>query len=223
MIYWLMGRSEGSRSRVLSQNNGRVFTEATDRSKITNPELVIYNAMDDEMSAGIWVVSNGQQTDSVLNQMTFGSTLETAMRQWRHEPDAPNFTPRITGVVCTNLAAIYPLGMAIIKKSPWGEGSDLQTFQFSQVEKGFGYCLTTYCGDGNPLPPFHGEPLLMPLVGDAEHLGEQYWEALNQENRVSLVVKRLLPGLGTSRVLIFNRYTKMGQAQPDPDGYLVGR
>lgn len=223
MIYWLMGRKEGSRSRVFREEAGRVFTEATDPSKITHPELVLYNAMMEYPAARIWVVSNGRQTDYVIVQMAHGKNLDSAMREWDYEPDSPNYTPRITAVVHTQPEAEYVLEMSIVKKSPWGEESDRQIFQFSRIESGFGYCLTTYSGDGNPLPPFCGEPLLMPILGTPENLGKVYWDYLNTENKVALVAKVIDSSNNTSRVRIFNRYTKMGQAEPDPDGYLVGR
>ncbi len=208
-VYWIMGRSENSRNRVFGVDGTRLFTETADPSKVKDPSLIIYNAMCD--THRYFVVSNGSQTDVVTSGLSAGNTFQGSLRGSKYEPDAPNFTPRITGICSLDLLDRQSpfFGLDIIRKSPWDDEScDRFFYRYDTIEKGFGYCITTYTGDGDPLPSFRGEPLLMPLVGDIDAVLDTYWKALNEENRVALAVKFILLQ-GTSWIKVKNKFTKV--------------
>jgi IMP cyclohydrolase len=204
-IYWIMGRSENSRNRIFSAQMGRVYTEAADPDKLQDPSLIIYNAMAEKR--GRYVVSNGAQTDKVLDVVAHGGTFEYALRHWDPEPDKPNYTPRITAICDIHGSSLVEMSM--VRKSRWGD--ECERFHFAPALGcvGLGYCITTYSGDGNPLPPFVGEPLLMPLDGDTASLAMTYWCVLNEDNRVALVVKTIRPHTGATEVKFFNKYKKV--------------
>ena len=219
-LYWIMGRSANSRNRIFTLGeNGLVATEAADPSKVEDPSLIIYNAMGEEK--GQYVVSNGHQTDAVIAGIVNDGVLESygrlgvtfagVMRSWTYEPDMPNFTSRITAVSSWWLFGkeIRPFSkMSILRKSPWHDGCDRHLYEFEGHGPGFGHCITTYSGDGDPLPSFQGEPILLPLVGSKNKIAETYWNALNVYNTVSLAVK-FIPKDGASETVIINKYCKV--------------
>lgn len=211
--YWIMGRSENSRNRIFSAKRGRLFTEAADSARMKYPSLVIYNAMDEVgyKDQSLFVVSNGDQTDSIIQAVANGEdSVGRVLAERQYEPDEPNFTPRIIGVsYLEGDATSFVTGLSILRKSDFGDACDRFCYQYNEIAPGFGFCLTTYAGDGTPLPPFRGEPLLMPLVGDMQKIAETYWNALNEENRVSLAVKFIEIASETSRIHIINKYRKV--------------
>ncbi|HUX35535.1 MAG TPA: IMP cyclohydrolase [Candidatus Paceibacterota bacterium] len=209
-VYWIMGRSENSRNRVFSSDKGRVFTEAADPAKVNDPSLIIYNAMQEfSLVHKHYVVSNGAQTDGVVESLGGPPYLNCALSRWSHEPDEPNYTPRITALTSIGRFGSF-IQMSIIRKSVFDGRSDHAMYEYQSIAPGFGFCLTTYSGDGNPLPAFRGEPLLMPLEGGIEEIAGTYWGALNEGNRVSLVVKIIedTPDAKSS-VRIINKYKKI--------------
>lgn len=212
-VYVIMGRSENSRNRVFGCEGKRLFTEAADPSKVKDPSLIIYNAMDQAVYGEftIHVVSNGHQTDDVVSSYRRRRGLHETMHAWSYEPDSPNFTPRITASSYWSSLKRKPvIRMSLLRKSQWSAECDRHFFQKNDVGAGYGYCLTTYRGDGSPLPPFRGEPYLLPLRGDAQSIAQTYWEALNADNRVSLAVK-FIPEHGASgTTTIINKYEKVG-------------
>jgi len=205
-IYWIMGRSPNSRNRVFEAQLGLLRTSAADPAKVSDPSLIIYNAMRELKD--LYIVSNGDQTDTVYQTLTHGGTFEQALATRNHEPDAPNFTPRISGLF--DLRSGKPIAkLSIIKASPFGPQTSIRAYyQIDAFTPGFGHCITTYQGDGNPLPPFEGEPYLLPLAGDADAIADGFWQALNQENRVSLAVKTIAPLSGTSRTILRNKHAR---------------
>lgn len=207
-VYWIMGRSPNSRNRVFdADDNGRLFTEAADPSKVDDPSLIIYNAMR-EMGLN-YVVSNGDQTDTVISSLVPSMfSLDLALRGREYEPDKPNFTPRITAISSIVKKVRVALFMSVLRKSPFGKGCDRFTYELTPAP-GFGYCITTYSGDGDPLPSFSGDPVLMPLVGGIEEIANDYWRVLNEENRVSLAVKSIQISSGNSSIHIINKYAKV--------------
>ena len=207
-LYWIMGRSGNSRNRVFGCEGGRLFTEAADPTKVTDPSLIIYNAMME--GDGHFVVSNGHQTNDVYEGLRRGNTLESIHRRLKYEPDEPNFTPRITGAFRKGQKNAFQL--SLVRKSAWDDSSKRSIFAYERIPAGVGFCVTTYTGDGSPLPPFQGEPLIMPLVGDQDAIAQRYWQALNGENRVSLAVK-FIPGPAglSSYTKVINRFTKVAQ------------
>ena len=205
-VYWIMGRSTDSRNRVLVPvpgKSGWLRTCLADPSKFTGNRRqltwILYTAMaekDDE-----YVVSNGKQTIPVLR-----GGIE-ALKKWHYEDDAPNYTPRITGVIRCYPDSNSEMQLAILRKSPFGNECDRFNFAYGQVDAGFGYHFSTYQGDGKPLPSFRGEPLIMP-IGTSNvpmEIAEMYQNYLNPDNLVAVVVKLIRPGL-PSEVAVINRY-----------------
>jgi IMP cyclohydrolase len=207
-VYWIMGRSDNSRNRVLTAENGRVFTEAANPAKMRDPALIIYNAMNEGVRDKSWyfVVSNGDQTDTCLESGPWA--LDNSLKERTYEPDDPNFTQRITAVF--SLSREDPiLQMSVLRRSLFDDSCDRIAYSYSGLAPGLGYCITTYVGDGSPLPPFREEPLLMPLVGGIDAVARTYWGFLNEANRVSLVVKYIDRPRGVSTVRIINKYNKV--------------
>jgi IMP cyclohydrolase len=188
-IYFITGRSSGSRNRIFNSDGERVFTQAADPEKeVGDTSLTLYSAMREDGTH--FVVSNGNQTDAVITALQCRSPLTAGfvegLARSQYEPD-PSHTPRITGVC---VPSGYPMAqLSILRKSAWGDRSDRLLYTYDELAPGFGFCITTYTGDGNPLPLWKGEPLLMPLAGDIQYIANTYWSALNEANRVSLVVK----------------------------------
>lgn len=204
MIYWIMGRSTNSRNRRFVVDGQTMRTEPVDLSLVADPSLIIYEVMLN--LPGIYIVSNGDQTRTIHDALKAGGTFEAALSTREREPDAPNFTPRISAMLRLENGTVSTV-LSILKANPLDPAySDRYYFYPSMPKAGFGLGLTTYSGDGNPLPSFSGEPLLLPLVGTAEQVLETYWNALNAENRISLAVKEVSVPSGTSRILVKNRY-----------------
>jgi IMP cyclohydrolase len=178
-IYWITGRSENSRNRIFEKEGGRLFTVAADPTKLKDPSLIIYNAMD--QTDGHFVVSNGHQTDEIIGAYKQGRSFQSAMDEQEYEPDAPNFTPRIAGTWNTQgeLEAI----VGIIKKDPTSKECVRNTTHFYGIKPGTGFCVTTYAGDGDPLPSFMGAPYPLPLKGLLSTITNTYWKVLNSPNR----------------------------------------
>lgn len=216
-IYWIMGRSKNSQNRIFSVEGGRLFTEAADLTKVADPSLIIYNAMLERDCKGgppeFYIVSNGDQTDTVFSQLSalicpHYTYLPTVLRFRKYEPDSPNFTPRITAI--THLGTNgWRAEIAILRKSMWGDECDRLHYQYTNIAKGFGFCVTTYSGDGDPLPAFNGEPLLMPIPGSMRDILSTFWDSLNEANRVSLAVKMISIKTGKSVILVQNKYSKV--------------
>lgn len=205
-VYAIMGRSANSRNRVLSDDkSGRVYTEPADPAKMDEEQrkLTIYNAMKPK---GPWhVVSNGDQTDTVVESEH--DCLLDALTLREYEPDKPNYTPRITGQ-CAWSNGAATMEFSLLRKSPTSDSCDQAFYRYKKVTPGYGYGIHTYMGDGAmSLPPFQGEPILLPLfMGGIVDITETYWDMLNPEHRVSLVVKFISVGGGVPQVLIRNKY-----------------
>jgi len=200
VIYWIMGRSSNSRNRIFTHENGILRTEAPDLSIVEDPSLIIYNAMRD--LGDCIVISNGNHTDTICKGLEDGNSFYAALHSEKHELDAPNFTPRISGIIKCEEGSMV---LSIISKSYFFDEQSIHRFyRYTDIAQGYGYCLTTYMGDGNPLPSFKGDPLLLPLQGNAEKIASLYWKELNQDNRISLAVRELTQ-TGEDRLKIINR------------------
>lgn len=193
-LYWIMGRSENSRNRVfVTDNEGNVSTAPADASKVKDPSLIIYRAMGQYYNTH--VVSNGDQTNTILDHfslrqrtLSVAPAFQEALLGREYEPDAPNYTPRISGF-CHFQDGFPMCGISIIRKTR--AGCEHQNHIYQNMESGLGYCVTTYMGDGNPLPSFQGTPLLVPVARHQGEIAEFYWNALNPVNRVALVHKSI--------------------------------
>ena len=210
-VYWIMGRSANSRNRIFIEDEDRVGvlkTAPANLSKVQDPSLIIYTAMDYDEMTNFHVVTNGHHTGSVLRD-----GLENLAFDWGYEPDAPNFTPRIGATAFFDDQDNHFAQLALLKKSPFfegnqaGEGTDFYFYELS-IFPGCGYCVTTYSGDGDPLPSFTGDPYLLPLSGSIEDIAQTIWKALDPENRVSLAVKSISRE-GEIGLHIINKYSQV--------------
>ncbi len=201
-VYWIMGRSENSRNRVFKEFPGyAVRTEAHDPAKLSDPSLVIYAVARKEGEA--WIVTNGDQTDTVADSLRKGGTFEEALLSREYEPDAPNYTPRISAVMDpSDASCAYEL--SILKRGPAG-GCDRSFFRYERALAGLGHFISTYEGDGNPLPSFRGEPRAMAIpAGGPKAVAAWYWERLDAANRVSLMARAIDPVAGMAETVIIN-------------------
>jgi hypothetical protein len=202
ILYWIMGRSEHSRNRRFIVDGSVLRTEPVDWSVVEDPSLIIYDAMSELPSR--YLVSNGDQTQTLYETMLEGGTFDEALEKREREPDAPHYTPRISAML--DLRDGPELTMSILKAGQADPAqTDRTTYRPAIPLAGLGYGLTTYAGDGNPLPSFSGDPLLLPLPGGPEEVMETYWNALDKENRISLALRRVVFGEGSS-FLVINRY-----------------
>ena len=204
ILYWIMGRSANSRNRRFAAEGDRLGTEPVDPALVKDPSLIIYDAMLD--LPGVYLVSNGDQTRTMYDALKKGGTIEEALSGREREPDAPNFTPRINGMLRIRESSVSTV-LAILKANAIDPAfTDRYYYYPAMPAVGFGAGLTTYSGDGDPLPAFGGDPLLLPCRGKAEAVLEAYWKALNAENRVSLAVKEITSRGTRSRILVRNRF-----------------
>ncbi len=203
-VYWIMGRSAGSRNRVFVADGNTVRTRALDESALENPALVVYRPV--RVLNGCHVVSNGDHTDTIIDAIQGGGTFESALNTRTFEPDPPILTPRIAGIVdLEDPCAAYKL--AILKAvGPSGDAAARHYFNYEKAIPGIGHCVSTYSDDGDPPPAFSGEPYAVELHNRIETTRDAYWEVLNRENRVSLLVKFIHVASGKTDLSIVNRY-----------------
>lgn len=208
-IYWIMGRSENSRNRIFINENGFIKTKAYDEAKVTDPSLIIYYPVKfsgEHPHTAVHIVSNGDQTDTIISALSAGGTFESALNTRKFEPDAPNYTPRISGLLDLRMSR-YAYQLSIIKPgSPHQpDGCVRYFFNYETALPGIGHCLHTYQGDGNPLPAFMGEPYPVALLNDIGSVADYYWETLHPENRISLLVKFIRIADSAVQIKIINK------------------
>ncbi len=206
-VYWIMGRSPNSRNRRFVTDGAILRTEAVDPAALEDPSLVIYEAMLER--PGLYLASNGDQTRSISQAFAEGDEpwrFEQALAGREREPDAPNYTPRISGLL--DLREREPgVALSILRASEADPAqTDRSFYRPAPPPPGLGLGLTTYAGDGSPLPPFRGDPLWLPLEGDAEAVLTRYWAALDAENRVALAVKQIPAPGGPSEIRLRNAH-----------------
>lgn len=203
-IYFIMGRSENSRNRVFLEENGFVRTKAHDESKLTDPSLIIYWPV--RAFGSVHLVSNGDQTDTCYGMMQEGATFEDALRTREFEPDGPNWTPRITGMV--DLADGAPdYRLSILKSQDMCADRCVRAFwTYEKAIPGVGHFIHTYQENGNPLPSFSGDPCLMPVHGSIAENLEFYWNLLDRDNRISLLVKTISVADGAVEIGMINKH-----------------
>ena len=185
--YFIMGRSSNSRNRVFVEEGEGIRTQAYDPSKLEDPSLIIYAPV--RVLGNKTIVTNGDQTDTIYELMDKQQTFEQALRTREFEPDAPNYTPRISGIMHLENGR-YNYAMSILKSNNGDPSScNRYTCAYENPVAGEGYFIHTYMGDGNPLPSFEGEPTLVGIEGDIDSFTKAVWENLNEENKVSLFVR----------------------------------
>lgn len=201
--YFIMGRSENSRNRVFVEEGQGIRTQAFDPSKLTDPSLIIYAPV--RVLGNKTIVTNGDQTDTIYEGMDKQMTFEQSLRSREFEPDAPNYTPRISGIMHIENGT-YNFAMSILKSDDGNpEACNRFTFAYENPVKGKGRFIHTYMGDGNPLPSFQGEPELVELSGNIDEFTDKIWNSLNSENKVSLFVRYIDIATGKYETRIVNK------------------
>lgn len=201
--YFIMGRSENSRNRVFVEDGEGIRTQAFDPSKMKDPSLIIYAPV--RVLGNKTIVTNGDQTDTIYEGMDKQLTFEQSLRSREFEPDAPNYTPRISGIMHVENGA-YNYAMSILKSNQGNPSScNRYTFAYENPKAGEGRFIHTYMGDGNPLPSFEGEPELVGLAGDIDTFTNSIWNALNADNKVSLFVRYIDIATGKYETRICNK------------------
>lgn len=185
--YFIMGRSVNSRNRVFTETADGIKTEAFDPSLLTDPHLIIYSPV--RVLGNKTIVTNGDQTDTIYELMDKQQTFEQALRTREFEDDAPNYTPRISGIMHIE-DDTYNYAMSILKSAD-GDPKSCERFTYSYTNplNGEGRFIHTYMGDGDPLPSFEGEPKKISIPNDIKEFSDSLWESLNEDNKVSLFVR----------------------------------
>ena len=200
--YFIMGRSDNSRNRIFTVKQGEVFTEPFDASRVEDPSLIIYAAI--RQLGNRLIVTNGDQTDTVYQGLQAGKTFSESLESRCFEPDAPNLTPRISGLL--TLDPDRPRYEMSILKSIDEAGSDCARYTFSYPAKpGLGHFLHTYLGDGSPIPTFCGEPERISLGNDVDGFTAALWEALDPDNKISLYVRTVELKTGWTEERLINK------------------
>lgn len=201
--YFIMGRSVNSRNRIFVEDGQGIRTQAFDPAKLTDPSLVIYAPV--RVLGNKTIVTNGDQTDTIYEGMDRQLTFEQSLRSREFEPDGPNYTPRISGIMHVENGK-YNYAMSILK-SNHGDPSSCNrfTYAYENPKAGEGRFIHTYMHDGNPLPSFEGEPKVVEIGNDIDAFTNMIWESLNEENKVSLFVRYIDIASGSYETRIVNK------------------
>ena len=201
--YFIMGRSENSRNRIFVEEGQGIRTQAFDESKLTDPSLIIYAPV--RVLGNKTIVTNGDQTDTIYEGMDRQLTFEQSLRSREFEPDAPNYTPRISGILHIENGN-YNYAMSILKSDNGCPDSCQRfTFAYNNPAAGEGHFIHTYKCDGTPLPSFEGEPKRIAVTDDIDGFTNLLWESLNEDNKVSLFVRYIDIAAGTYETRIVNK------------------
>lgn len=201
--YFIMGRSTNSRNRVFVEDGEGIRTQAFDPSKLTDPSLIIYAPV--KVLGNKTIVTNGDQTDTIYSGMDTQLIFEQTLRCRKFEPDSPNYTPRISGIMHIENGK-YNYAMSILKSSNGNPAAcNRFTFAYENPLAGEGHFIHTYMHDGHPLPSFEGEPKLVEIPDDLNSFTDMLWNSLNEENRVSLFVRFIDIATGKYETRIINK------------------
>lgn len=204
IAYFIMGRSVNSRNRVFVPFEQSIRTQAHDPALLSDPSLIIYAPV--RVINGTTIVTNGDQTDTVYDFLKEGKTFEEALRTREFEPDAPNFTPRISGVVMP-ADGDFAAKMSILKSDDGRDSSCVRyMFDYDNIAAGEGRFIHTYECDGDPIPSFKGEPTKVSIEGDIDTFAKAVWENLNEDNKVSLFVRYIDLNNGGEETRIINKF-----------------
>lgn len=203
--YFIMGRSTNSRNRVFVEDGDGIRTKAFDESKLEDPSLIIYAPV--RVLENTTIVTNGDQTDTIYDGLKAGKSFEESLRSRQFEPDAPNYTPRISGIMDI-VNGKYTYAISILKSDNGNpEECNRFTFTYDNPLAGEGHFIHTYMKDGNPLPSFEGEPKFVSIEGDIEMFSTKVWNSLNLDNKVSLFVRYIDIATGEVKTKIINKNT----------------
>ena len=201
--YFIMGRSVNSRNRIFVEEGEGIRTQAYNPALLTDPSLVIYAPV--RVLGNKTIVTNGDQTDTIYEGMDSQMTFEQSLRSREFEPDGPNYTPRISGIMHIENGS-YNYAMSILKSNNGSPDScNRYTYAYENPAAGEGHFIHTYRCDGNPLPSFEGEPKLIGIMDDMEAFTDMLWSSLNEENKVSLFVRYIDIATGTYETKIVNK------------------
>ena len=201
--YFIMGRSENSRNRIFVEEGEGIRTQAFDPSKMTDPSLIIYAPV--RVLGNKTIITNGDQTDTIYEGIDKQLTFEQSLRSREFEPDAPNYTPRISGIMHIE-GGSYNYAMSILKSNNGDPAAcNRYTFAYQNPIAGEGHFIHTYMQDGNPLPSFEGEPKLVEIQGNIDEFTDLLWKSLNEENKVSLFVRYIDLDSGEWETRIVNK------------------
>ena len=201
--YFIMGRSNNSRNRVFVEDGEGIRTQAFDPSKLEDPSLIIYAPV--RVLGNKTIVTNGDQTDTIYDGMDKQLTFEQSLRSRQFEPDGPNYTPRISGIMHIE-GGNYNYAMSILKSNNGNpDACNRYTFAYNNPVAGEGHFIHTYMHDGNPLPSFEGEPKLVSVCDDMDAFTDLLWNNLNEDNKVSLFVRYINLENGTYKTKIVNK------------------
>ncbi|HIW84632.1 MAG TPA: IMP cyclohydrolase [Candidatus Dorea gallistercoris] len=201
--YFIMGRSENSRNRIFVEDGDGIRTQAFDPAKLTDPSLIIYAPV--RVLGNKMIVTNGDQTDTIYEGMDKQMTFEQSLRSREFEPDGPNYTPRISGIMHIEKDS-YNYAMSILKSNEGRpEGCCRYTFAYEKPIAGEGHFIHTYQGDGDPLPSFEGEPKRIGILDDIDDFTGLLWDSLNEDNKVSLFVRYIDIASGACETKIVNK------------------
>lgn len=201
--YFIMGRSVNSRNRVFTETSDGIKTEAFDPSLLTDPHLIIYSPV--RVLGNKTIVTNGDQTDTIYDLMDKQQTFEQALRTREFEDDAPNYTPRISGIMHLENDT-YNYAMSILKSADGNPDScERFTYTYTSPLNGEGRFIHTYMGDGNPLPSFEGEPKKISIPNDIKEFSDSLWNSLNEDNKVSLFVRYIDLETKKAETVIINK------------------
>ena len=202
-VYFIMGRSANSRNRIFVSDGEGIRTQAYDYSKMEDPSLIIYAPV--RTYENCTIVTNGDQTDTIVNGFAEGLTFSQSLNSREFEPDAPNYTPRISGILYRADGEL-DISLSILKSNDGDPSNCLRyTYTYENAPAGEGRFISTYEGNGNPLPSFSGDPVRVAVEGGIEEIAEKVWENLNEENKVSLFVRTIDLASGDTETVIINK------------------
>ena len=200
--YFIMGRSENSRNRIFVENGSEVIIHPYDASKVEDPSLIIYSPIREYKNN--LIVTNGDQTDTIYDFISNGKTFEEALDTREFEPDAPNYPPRISGMLTFD-EGDFTYKMSILKSADEnGSACNRYTFSYAPLA-GVGHFLHTYDCDGNPIPTFTGEPERVAIEGGIDEFSDMLWKNLNEQNKISLYVRFVDLRDGSVESRLFNK------------------
>lgn len=203
VAYFIMGRSENSRNRIFVEKGKEIYTQAFDPSKLIDPSLIIYSPV--KVLGNKTIVTNGDHTENIYSGMDKQLTFEQSLRTREFEPDAPNYTPRISGIMHIENGS-FNYAMSILKSNNGNpDACNRYTFAYTNPVAGEGHFIHTYKFDADPLPSFEGEPKLVEIENDINNFTSLIWNSLNEENKISLFVRYININTGKDETIIINK------------------